>query len=279
MDPYRILGVSPQASDEEIKKAYRTLSRKYHPDANINNPNAAQAEEKFKQVQQAYEQIMREREQGGAYNPFGGYGPGSSYGSSGGYGPGSSYGSSGGYGSSYGSSGGYNSGYDSSGGYGGGSYGYGPFGGFGGFGGFGDFGYGSGQSSPGNDEYTNHLNAARNYIQSGHYEEAWTVLSSMQDRTPAWYYLAAIAQAGLGNNTTAREYADRAASMEPGNLTYQQLKSQLDGGGSWYREMGGSYGGRPYSTSGNWCMRMILLNLICNLCCAGNGMYCGRGFY
>ena len=47
-------GVSRDASMDEIKKAYRTLSRKYHPDANINNPNKDQAEEKFKQVQQAY---------------------------------------------------------------------------------------------------------------------------------------------------------------------------------------------------------------------------------
>lgn len=39
-DPYQILGLSHNATDEEIKKAYRKLSRKYHPDANVNNPNA-----------------------------------------------------------------------------------------------------------------------------------------------------------------------------------------------------------------------------------------------
>ena len=53
-DPYIVLGVDRSASDEEIKKAYRKLSRKYHPDANINNPNKDQAEAKFKEVQQAY---------------------------------------------------------------------------------------------------------------------------------------------------------------------------------------------------------------------------------
>ena len=73
-DPYQVLGISRGASDEEIKKAYRTLSRKYHPDANINNPNRDQAEEKFKMVQQAYDQIMKEKEQGASGGFYGGYG-------------------------------------------------------------------------------------------------------------------------------------------------------------------------------------------------------------
>ena len=67
-NPYEILGVGEQASDEEVKKAYRKLSRKYHPDANVNSPNAAEYEEKFKQVQQAYQQIMEER-----HNPNGSF--------------------------------------------------------------------------------------------------------------------------------------------------------------------------------------------------------------
>ena len=56
-DPYKVLGVARDADMDEIKKAYRTLSRKYHPDANINNPDKEQAEEMFKLVQQAYDQI------------------------------------------------------------------------------------------------------------------------------------------------------------------------------------------------------------------------------
>lgn len=73
-DPYQVLGISRGASDEEIKKAYRNLSRKYHPDANMNNPNKVAAEEKFKQVQQAYDQIMKEKEQDASGGFYGGYG-------------------------------------------------------------------------------------------------------------------------------------------------------------------------------------------------------------
>ena len=83
-DPYEVLGLKRGASDEEIKKAYRRLSRKYHPDANVNNPNAAEAEEKFKQVQAAYDQIMKEKESGysgyGTTNGYGGYGSAGGYG-------------------------------------------------------------------------------------------------------------------------------------------------------------------------------------------------------
>ena len=78
-NPYDVLGVSPSASDDEIKKAYRDLTRKYHPDANVDNPLADLAEEKFKEVQEAYDTIMHERSSG-SYS----YG-GSSSGSSGSY--------------------------------------------------------------------------------------------------------------------------------------------------------------------------------------------------
>lgn len=67
-NPYEVLGVSQNASNDEIKKAYRELSRKYHPDSYINNPLAELAEEKFKQVQEAYEQIMKQRTNGGYAN-------------------------------------------------------------------------------------------------------------------------------------------------------------------------------------------------------------------
>ncbi len=65
-DPYKVLGVSPNASNDEVKKAYRELSRKYHPDSYVDNPLSDLAEDKFKEVQEAYDQIMKQREGGGS---------------------------------------------------------------------------------------------------------------------------------------------------------------------------------------------------------------------
>ena len=61
MNPYEVLGVSRNASIDEIKKAYKELSRKYHPDSYVGNPLSSLAEEKFKQVQEAYDAIMKEK--------------------------------------------------------------------------------------------------------------------------------------------------------------------------------------------------------------------------
>ena len=60
-DPYSVLGVSPDASDEEIKRAYRELARKYHPDNYQNNPLADLAEEKMKAINEAYDANTKRR--------------------------------------------------------------------------------------------------------------------------------------------------------------------------------------------------------------------------
>ncbi|NLA86350.1 MAG: DnaJ domain-containing protein [Clostridiales bacterium] len=70
-DPYSVLGVSRNASDEKIKKAYRELVRKYHPDNYHDNPLADLAQEKMKEINEAYDTITRERgggSTGGSYN-------------------------------------------------------------------------------------------------------------------------------------------------------------------------------------------------------------------
>lgn len=63
-DPYSVLGVSQGASDDEVKKAYRELARKYHPDNYQNNPLADLAEEKMKEINEAYDAITKQRSGG-----------------------------------------------------------------------------------------------------------------------------------------------------------------------------------------------------------------------
>ena len=60
-DPYKLLGISPTASDEEVKKAYRDLAKKYHPDNYVGDPLADLAEEKMKELTAAYDAIMDQR--------------------------------------------------------------------------------------------------------------------------------------------------------------------------------------------------------------------------
>lgn len=58
-DPYEVLGVPHGASEDEIKKAYRELARKYHPDNYANNPLADLAQEKMKEINEAYATLMK----------------------------------------------------------------------------------------------------------------------------------------------------------------------------------------------------------------------------
>lgn len=201
-----MLGISSNASDTEIKKAYRSLSRKYHPDANVNNPNKAQAEEKFKEVQQAYDAIMKQKEQG------------------------------------------YGSGYD--------SYSGNPFG-------------QRTTTQSGYNQQDTHLQAAANFIRSGHFNEALNVLASIPEKTALWYYLSALANSALGNNVVARDHAQMAANMEPDNFDYRRLVSQMNSGGNWYQNQGRSYGYQsPQYMYGPGCGRLDCCDLcLCMSCC------------
>lgn len=237
-DPYSVLGVDKSASDDEIKKAYRRLSRKYHPDANINNPHKDEAEARFKEVQQAYQQIMDERERG-----YTSGGQGGSY-AGGGSGQG---------GSSYG--------------------GYGPFGGFGPFSGYRGYGQ-EGNASSGQENTDPHLRAAANYIRSGHYQEALNVLDGIRERSALWYFLSASANSGVGNNVTALEHAREAVRLEPENMQYRMLLERMEGGGTWYQQRQTMYG-YPGSFDSSCCVKLCVANILCNLCCGGGGLCCG----
>ena len=219
MDPYQVLGVTRGASDEEIKKAYRKLSRQYHPDANINNPNKAYAEEKFKEVQQAYDQIMKER-QGGAGAGYQSYHGGSQQGYQNGYNSWQQY-----YQNAYGRSG------------------YGNY----------------QQESP-------KMQAAANYIRNRYYNEALNVLNEIDEaeRNGRWYYYSALAHDGAGYKATALEHIRKAVALEPSNLQYRHTQEQMENGGTWYTSRSSNYD-RPH-TAGNWCIRLLILNIFCNCC-------------
>ena len=79
-DPYKVLGVSPSATDEEIKDAYRQLVKKYHPDKFADSDLAELANEKMKEVNSAYDEIQKMRNGGSQNrgNAGGGFNPGSS---------------------------------------------------------------------------------------------------------------------------------------------------------------------------------------------------------
>lgn len=239
-NPYQILGVPETASMDEVKKAYRKLSRIYHPDANINNPNKEQAEAKFKEIQAAYQQIVDEKEHGGSR---------AGYGSSGSYGQGD-----------------YSQGGQRQQSYGGFEDFFGGFGGFNGYGGRSEYRQESQDSTL--------MQAAANYLRNGYYKEAWNVLNNVPtaERNAKWYYYSAQANAGTGNNITAQEHAQKAVQLEPNNYVYQELLRKLQSGERWYTQRGGAYG-RPAGGMQSCCCECVLLQCLCSsgiypcLCC------------
>ena len=229
-DPYEVLGVSRDASDDDIKKAYRKLAKQYHPDV---NPGDKTAEEKMKEINAAYDAIKN-----GTANQYSAQGGAAGQGGYGGYG----YGGYSGYGG-YGQSGWQ-------------TYTWDPFRGW--------TAYGSQQQTRQDPEETNELRAAHNYIAARHYAEALHVLSNIADRTAKWYYYSAIANAGQGNRILALEHARQACKMDPGNAEYETYLDELERGGNAYRQAGGYSQGMSL---GRYCTSMCFSYLLFRLCC------------
>lgn len=235
-DPFTTLGVTSNATEDEIKSAYRKLAKKYHPDV---NGGSAEAEAKMKEINEAYSEALKIKRSGGTYNPNanrGGYGAGQ-----------------GAYGNQR------QGGYDD------------PFGfGFG----FGDFGFGGYQRSYSQQSSSPDLRAARNYINTGHYQEALNILQKTADRSAEWFYLSARANIGLGNRTAAVTYARQAVQMDPDSFEYAQLLSRLEGNSSAYRRSSSTHGGIPLTQCSSPCAWICLFNMFCNCCCPGRYFFC-----
>lgn len=233
-DPYSVLGIAPGADEETIKRAYRQKCKQYHPDLHPDDPAA---EDKFKEVQAAYSEVMRQRS-GGTQGSAGSYS---------------------------GQPGGARPGYQDPFGFG---FGFDPFG----FGGT----YGGASSSYDRRE-SPEMQAANNYIRNGYYAEALNVLNgiSSPERTARWHYYAALANAGLGSNIRAQEEARTAVEMDPANFEYQSLLDRLQSSGRAYTAYQQAYtqpGSRQHGM--NLCLQAWLYLMLCNLCSI---CCCGRG--
>lgn len=226
--PHEILGVSENASMDEVKKAYRKKARENHPDLNPDDPAAAK---RMNEVNEAYDRIMnpekytRQQAREAGRNPY----AGSPYA---GYGAGGSHAGGGqGYRGS-------NTGWDDT----RGTQGEDPFGwGFG----FDDM-FGGGWGSVGSTTINPEASAtdspevrqAIGEINTGRYIQAVTTLSNIPSlgRNGRWHYLSALANHGAGNSLSALEHIQRARRMEPENRDYQHAQQVFQQAGQVYQQ-------------------------------------------
>ena len=214
-DPYKVLGVSPDATQDEIKKAYRQMAKKYHPDLHPDDP---EANKKMNDVNTAYDMLMNpdKYQQARAQQQRSGYSSANPYG-------GSSYDSSGSYNRQYRSS------YD-------GTYGW-----TGDFGfdwedifGFGGTAYQSAGSAAPQAEAgdSSEIRSAINAINAGNYREAILILTKIPSafRDARWYYLSGLANHGMGNSPRDVDMMQRAVQLDPNNRLYHSLLNQYRSG-------------------------------------------------
>ncbi len=272
-DPHQLLGVSPGATQDEIKRAYRRKAKECHPDLHPDDPNAAR---KMNELNEAYDMLMNpekyaKRQQQNPYggNPYGGnpYG-GNPYG-------GNPYGQSAG-GNPYGSqqqSGPYQQGgYQQRGGQGYGGW-QSDFGGFGfedlfGFGGFQQQNAAPPTEQPGDPEL---VRQAIRAMQQRQYQQAAIHLQNVPStqRNARWYYLSGVANHGAGNSIQAVEHMTRACQMDPNNGLYHTLLRQYRQSGQTYTANGQGYSRGVFDPSQLclWCCLM-------NMCCPYSGIMC-----
>ncbi|MBQ9083758.1 MAG: DnaJ domain-containing protein [Clostridia bacterium] len=238
-DPYKVLGVSPTASDEEIKTAYRNLAKKYHPDNYADSPLSDLASEKMKEVNEAYDEIVRTRRSASSYNANGGYGGNTGYGTS----TGGAYGGNTGYGT--GSAGNY------------GTYG-------------GNAGYGTNQQSY---STVSAYPDVRNMMQGGRFADAEQILNGVPNtaRNAEWYYLKGMVLYRRGWLDEAFANVQTACQMEPNNGEYRMALNRLQ------MQRSGTYGGynmsRGNTDSCDICTSLCVADCCCE-CMGGDLIPC-----
>ncbi len=240
-DPYKVLGVPRDATQDEIKKAYRKMAKLYHPDLHPDDP---QANQKMNDVNTAYDMLMNPDKYAAQRARQSAYSNTSSAGSS-------SYGGSysGSYGSPYG-----NAGQSGSGQYRRTTY-EGDYGWTGDFFNWEDIFFGgaspyqsttaSSKPQPEAGDSAEIRNAI-SYINAGNYREAIVILTKIPStgRNARWYYLSGLANHGMGNSPRDVDMMQRAVQLDPNNQLYHSLLRQ-------YRNRSSSSPYRTYTyTSG-----------------------------
>lgn len=146
------------------------------------------------------------------------------------------------------------------------SSGYGKGSSYGGsYGGTYDGGYGGSYGGYEGHSADPRMNAALNYIQFGHFQEALNVLSGIRERDALWYYYSAVANNGIGNKIVAIQHAQRALDMDPGNAAYAELLEELQNPGQRYAAYGRDFSA-PFLSMNRLCGGFILSWLLCMYC-------------
>lgn len=249
-NPHQLLGVSENATQEEIKRAYRRKAKECHPDLHPNDPNAAK---KMNELNEAYDMLMnpekyaqRQTQQ----NP---------------YGQSASNGNQQSQHQQYG-------GYSGQGGYSRGGW-QSDFGGFG----FDDFfGFGTYQTTPTpppteQPSDPELVRQAIRDIQQRAYHSALLHLQNVvsAQRNARWYYLSGVANHGAGNTIQAVECMTRACQMDPNNHLYMTLLRQYRQSGQTYQQNAGDYKTTFFDPT-----RLCYLCCLMQLCCPYSRFIC-----